>query len=203
MRVIIIAGGSYSPCIKFLTDDYVICADSGFDSAVKCGITPSLVLGDMDSVKGDISLFPDTKVYPARKDFTDTELALETAIDLKPDEIIILGALGNRTDHSLANIFLLKRAFDAGIKACICDEHNKVYYYKNSFILKNCVGKTVSLIPVTEEITGLVTKGLDYPLCNESILFGQTRGISNVVTGEEASYTSQKGEGILVVSDGI
>ncbi len=203
MRVIIIAGGTFSPCIKFLKDDYVICADSGFDSAVKNGITPNLVLGDMDSVKSDIRALKDTKFYPVRKDFTDTELALKAAIDLKPEEIVILGATGSRTDHSLANIFLLKTAYDAGIKACICDKHNKVYYYKDSFVLKNCVGKTVSLIPITEKITCLATKGLDYALSGESILFGQTRGISNVVTKDEASYTSQAGAGILVVSDGI
>ncbi len=203
MRVIIIAGGSFSPCIEISEDDYIICADRGFDSAVKNGIKPDLLLGDMDSVKGDISKLEDTRVFPARKDFTDTELALEAAIDMKPEEIVLLGATGSRIDHSIANIFLLKRACDAEVKACICDEHNKVYYYKDSFTLKNCVGKTVSLIPVTAEISGLVTKGLDYPLDNESILFGQTRGISNVVTNSEASYTSKKGEGILVISDGI
>ena len=203
MRVIIIAGGIFSPCIEFFKDDYVICADSGFDSASKHKITPNLVLGDMDSVKSDISNTDDVQLYPVRKDFTDMELALETAIDMKPDEIIMLGAVGSRLDHSMANIFLLKKAYDAGVKACICDVHNKVYYYKDEFYITDSVGKTISLIPLTSEISGLVTKGLDYPLENETIHFGQTRGISNMVTQESAYYKSQNGEGIIVISDGI
>ena len=203
MRVIIIAGGTFSPCIEFLKDDYIICADSGFDNAREFGIKPNLMLGDMDSVKSDVSSVKDMQLFPARKDFTDTELALNAAIDMKPQEIIILGGIGSRLDHSIANVFLLKKAYAAGVSACICDEHNRVYYYKDEFCLTDCLGKTVSLIPLTSEISGLVTKGLDYPLDNEKISFGQTRGISNLVTEKEASYRSESGEGILVISDGI
>ncbi len=202
MRVIIIAGGTFSPCIEFLKDDYIICADSGFDSASEFGIKPNLMLGDMDSVKSDISNI-DAQLFPVRKDFTDTELALNAALDMKPQEIIILGATGSRLDHSIANVLLLKKAYEAGVSACVCDAHNKIYFYKDEFHLTDCVGKTVSLIPVTSEISGLVTKGLDYPLENETISFGETRGVSNVVTHNQAYYKSESGEGILVISDGI
>lgn len=202
MRVIIIAGGTFSPCIEFLKDDYIICADSGFDSAREFGIKPNLMLGDMDSVKSDISNI-DAQLFPVRKDFTDTELALNAALDMKPHEIIILGATGSRFDHSIANILLLKKAYDAGISACVCDAHNKIYYYKDEFYLTDSVGKTVSLIPLTNEISGLVTEGLDYPLENETIFFGETRGISNMVKSTSAYYKSKTGEGIIVISDGI
>ena len=202
MRVIIIAGGTFSPCIEFLNDDYIICADSGYDSASKYGIKPNLMLGDMDSVKSDISGV-DAELFPVRKDFTDTELALNVALDMKPDEIVVLGGTGSRFDHSIANVFLLKKAYDAGISACICDAHNKIYYYKDEFHLADCIGKTVSLIPLTSEISGLITKGLDYPLENEIIYFGETRGISNVITESDAFYQSKNGEGIIIISDGI
>ena len=80
MRIVIIAGGSFVPCVDILPDDYVICADGGFDSAAKYGIHINLVMGDMDSVASDISEITEKIEYPVRKDFTDSEIAVRKAI---------------------------------------------------------------------------------------------------------------------------
>lgn len=203
MRVIIISGGNYSFCGEFAEDDYVICADSGYDAALKNGIRVNLLMGDMDSVKADISSEEKKLLFPSRKDYTDTELAVRHAVDMKPREIILLGCLGSRADHSLANIFLLKYISEQGINAHIEDENNKIYYYKDSAKLDGMIGKTVSLIPITSEIRGITTKGMDYSLNGDCLYFGETRGVSNVITEAEAGYTSEMGEGFIVISDGI
>lgn len=203
MRVIIISGGDYSYSGKITDDDFVICADSGFDAALKNGIKVSLLMGDMDSVKADIGEEAKKLLFPSRKDFTDTELAVRHAVKMNPDEIVLLGCMGSRADHTLANIFILKYINEQGIKACIADKNNEIYYYKDFFEIKNSVGKTVSLIPITSEISGITTRGMDYPLSGEILYFGESRGVSNVVVSENAGYTSKSGEGFIIITNGI
>jgi len=203
MRVIIISGGDYSYGGEITADDFVICADSGFDSAHKNGIKVSLLMGDMDSVKTDIGDEEKKLLFPSRKDFTDTELAVRHAVEMHPDEIVLLGCMGSRADHTLANIFLLKYINEQGIKACIADKNNEIYYYKDFFEIKNSIGKTVSLIPITSEISGITTRGMDYPLSGEILYFGESRGISNVVVSENAGYMSESGEGFIIITNGI
>ncbi len=203
MRIVIISGGDFSYSEKITADDYVICADSGYDSAKENGIHVNLLMGDMDSVKNNISTEKEAILFPERKDFTDTELALRHAIDMHPDEIVLLGCMGSRADHTIANIFLLRLLHQSNISGHIEDKNNKIYFYKDKFTLENCKGKTVSLIPLTQSIEGITTKGLDYPMNNETMYFGQSKGISNVVIDNQAQYTSQKGEGIIIITDGI
>ena len=203
MRVIIISGGDYSFGGEITENDFVICADSGYDIALKNGIRVNLLMGDMDSVKADISTEKEKLLFPSRKDYTDTELAVRHAVNIKPDEIILLGCMGSRADHTLANIFLLKYIREQGINAHIEDENNKIYYYKDFIKLDGMSGKTVSLIPLTSEIKGITTRGMDYPLNVENLYFGESRGVSNIITEDEASYISETGEGFIVISDGI
>ncbi|MBQ7975694.1 MAG: thiamine diphosphokinase [Clostridia bacterium] len=202
MRVVIISGGDYSYSGKITDNDYVICADSGYDSAAGNGINVNLLMGDMDSVRADISEEKEKLLFPSRKDYTDTELAVRRAVEMSPEKIILLGCLGSRADHSLANIFLLKYIHKHGIDACIVDKNNEIYYYKDSFLIKNSAGKTVSLIPLTDKISGITTTGMDYPLKGETLYFGESRGVSNVVIADEAGYKSESGEGIIVITDG-
>ncbi len=80
MRCIIIGNGSYDNFFDIKPDDFVICADGGYNYAVKFNITPDCIIGDMDSVKTDIS-GKETMVYPREKDYTDGELAVRLAIE--------------------------------------------------------------------------------------------------------------------------
>lgn len=203
MRVVIIAGGDFSYRGKITAEDYVICADSGYDSAVEQGIKVDLLMGDMDSIKADTKDCPNSVLYPVRKDYTDTEIAVRHGLAMKPDEILLLGCLGTRADHAIANVLLLKQIFGSGIKAHIEDENNCIYYYKDTFELVGMKGKTVSLIPLTDSIRGITTKGLDYPLVDGDLYFGETKGISNVIVDDVASYTSRRGEGLIIITDGI
>ncbi|MFA9382090.1 MAG: thiamine diphosphokinase, partial [Acetanaerobacterium sp.] len=82
---------------------FVICADGGYDTALRIGITPHLFVGDMDSVR----MSPEgceIMLSPAEKDDTDTMLAAKIAIERGYTDITIFGGLGGRLDHTLANI---------------------------------------------------------------------------------------------------
>lgn len=200
MRIIIIGGGAFKNTFSVREDDYVICADHGYDHALKKGIHVNLVIGDMDSVQSDTSNAPEKLILPVRKDFTDSETAVRHAIDMNPDEIVLLGFTGTRLDHTMANIFLLRLIYNAGIRGFIDEGNNRIYYFGGSFSVENKEGFTVSLIPLTESIDGITTYGLDYPLNDESLYFGETRGISNVITESPAGYTANSGEGIIVLT---
>jgi len=200
MRVVIIGGGSCETDFEFKDSDYVICADHGYDHALKYEIVPDLLIGDMDSVIADADSFPDKLVLPVRKDFTDSETAVRYAMDMHPDEIVLLGFTGTRMDHTLGNIFLLKLLDEKNIPAYIDDGNNRIYYFSGKFTVENMVGYTVSLIPVSEAVCGITTFGLDYPLDGENLYFGETRGISNVITENHAGYTAESGSAIVIIT---
>src|ERR1044071_1572413 len=115
-RIIIFANGELPDFNKAQSllqkDDYVICADGGTRHALALGIQPHLIIGDMDSAEtGSLQKFRaedvNIELYPRDKNETDLELAISRAIELKPEQIVIVAALGGRLDQTLANITLL------------------------------------------------------------------------------------------------
>lgn len=197
MRAVIICGGEVGEYIKeYVNDgDFVICADSGYDRAKKYGIVPSLMLGDMDSVEA--TDYPDDAiVYPARKDFTDGELAVMRAREKDCEEILLFGMIGTRMDHTLANLTLLTRLENA----VIINANNEIRFVRKNITLRGKPGDIVSIIPYPGDISGVTTSGLDYPLTGGEIKAGTTLGVSNVMTAEECTVTIEKGTAFIIRS---
>lgn len=201
MRAVIIGNGIISDYgyirSKIKDSDYIICADGGYKHSKKMDITPHALIGDFDSLEsfdGDLNIMK----YPKRKDFTDGELCMEHAIEKGADEIVLFGMSGTRLDHTINNILMLSRCE----KACLIDEHNEIYILKNHLEFENKKGKTLSIIPLKGDMEGIVTEGLEYPLCDETLYFGYARGNSNVITVDKCSISIKKGIGIVVINDG-
>jgi thiamine pyrophosphokinase len=187
-RAIVVCGGNMNEYDHFsgyfTKNDYIICVDSGARHLIRMNITPDCIIGDMDSIeKKDFKKFADEGVpfikYPEQKEETDSELAVRLAVDSGYKEIIILGALGLRFDHSIANIFLLRSILDRGIQGWIIDEKNKVTVIDREIKIKKEQGIKVSLLPLSDTVTGITTEGLYYPLQDAEMIIGPTRGISN------------------------
>ena len=87
-----------------MEDPYIICTDGGFDLAKQAGITPHLLLGDLDSIQSRIPKELPLKTFPPEKDYTDLELAIHTAIEKKASHVEIWGGIGGRLDHTVANL---------------------------------------------------------------------------------------------------
>lgn len=197
MRGIIICGGNVEDYIKsrVTCDDFVICADSGYDHAKRFGIVPDIVIGDMDSTK--YSDIPEEKMlYPKRKDYTDSELAIMYAAEKGFDSVLLFGMIGTRMDHSLANIGMISRLKNG----VIIDGNNEIYFAENEFSLKGKQGDIISIIPFSEDLLGVTTKGLDYPLENGTIKCGTSLGVSNVMTGDSFHITIEKGKALIIRS---
>lgn len=201
MTALIVGNGEVSEKIKPLLPEnaYVICADGGFRHMDKLGLTPDIIIGDMDSVKADLH-GEKTIVYPVRKDFTDSEIAVNYAIDNGFSDLVLIGFTGTRMDHTLNNLFLLKGISERGVRAEIIDEHNIIHYAEKENIIRGKKGDIVSIIPIGGDVSGITTEGLDYPLFSETLEFGKGRGVSNVMTGDECRITVKNGSALIIKS---
>ena len=202
MKAVIFAGGqikNYDKLKKYIEgSDLVISADSGIEHAFNMGIMPDLLVGDMDSINHD-TLEKANKLgiarhnFPAEKDSTDTELALDIALAKGASEAILLGGLGDRPDHGLANIFLMVNFFNRGLKLKLVGENWEMFLIDKMAEVTGKKGDILSLIPLSPEVAGVNTEGLYYTLKGETLYMGPTLGISNVFLGNTARVKIKQG----------
>jgi len=193
--IVVAANGHYgekAPLLDRLhAADLVIAADGGANWLHDQGVRPDVLVGDMDSVRAQVLADCEaegTRIerHPTGKDETDTELALHIAAAQNPQRILVFGALGGRIDHALANMALLAMPELVGVEILLVDDATTVRLCRGRCELCGRLGDTVSLIPFGGEAKGVVTQGLVYPLCGETLLFSAARGISNELAAERA-----------------
>lgn len=201
MRAVIIGNGAitnYDIIRKRLrNDDYIICADGGYNHTKELGVKPSVVIGDMDSI-GDNDYDGEIINLPIRKDFTDSEVCVKYILLKHFDEVMMLGFTGKRQDHAISNLLLLKQFADAETKAYIVDENNEIYCTNSENTIYGKKGDIVSIIPITGNLCGVTTKGLDYPLNDETLIFGESRGVSNIMTSDKCTISIKSGFGLII-----
>jgi len=169
--------------------EVIVAADGGACALLRAGWRPTAILGDMDSLPPDLLAAwraggGETLIFPPEKDETDLELALRYVLQRGACRIAVLGALGGRVDHELANLLLLAAPMLDGIDAAVLDRRTRVVAVKNETELSGRPGDLLSLLPVTASATGIVTEGLTYRLDGDTLLLGLARGVSNVFVQE-------------------
>jgi thiamine pyrophosphokinase len=162
----------------------LICADGGARHLEAAGIVPRLIVGDMDSLDSARQEYYEAKGcriirHPRRKDETDTGLALREAFAMEPAEVWIWGALGQRVDHTLANISLLVQGAERGIAVKLIDEWCEVFLIDRPTVLEGEAGQTVSLFPFWGPAAGVTLRGFEFPLTKAVMEIGRPCGISN------------------------
>ncbi|MCC7362140.1 MAG: thiamine diphosphokinase [Anaerolineales bacterium] len=180
--------------------DRLIAADGGLRHLRALGLTPHLLVGDLDSVTPAeaheaVAAGAQVEQHPARKDETDLELALRRAVADGAQDVLIFGALGGRWDQTLANLLLLAHPAYRAVRLRLLDGPQQIYLVRGATAIEGRPGDTVSLVPLSGDARGVTTTGLDYPLHNGMLPFGGTLGISNVLIGSEA--TVSVGEGLV------
>ncbi|MBC2696039.1 MAG: thiamine diphosphokinase [Desulfobacteraceae bacterium] len=204
MRAVIFANGVLNNLQDIhdiiLPDDLIIAADGGMTHCRALDIKPSVVVGDLDSLDPDYLKSLQTSgteiiSYPINKDQTDLEIALRKAIDLGSDEILLLGALGARWDMTIANLLLSALPEFSKVTIRLIDGHQEIILLKgrSELTFKGKKGDMLSLIPLGQEAYGVTLRGLKYPLENDVLRFGATRGISNVLIDDSATVYLKKG----------
>ena len=206
-RIIIFANGELPYLEKarqlLQPHDHIICADGGTRHALALGLTPHLVIGDMDSInKSEWKNFEKSGVsvelFPQDKNETDLELAIHRALELDAKEIIIIGALGGRLDQTLGNIALLSTAPGSSRDIRIDDGVEEIFLCRDQAQVYGRSGDIVSLIPWGNPTHGVQTEGLKWTLRSESLYPEKTRGISNEMVREVANIKISSGLLLIV-----
>jgi thiamine pyrophosphokinase len=210
MRAVLVANGDPDPAdVRWLGDaDLVVAVDAGAGWLAAFGRRPDALVGDLDSLDPALvaALEADgvtVERHPAEKDASDTELALAHVLRRGATSVVLIGAIGGeRLDHEIANLLLLASPMDAGTRPDLTAVRGgtrvRALRDADRAVLDAPPGTLVSLLPVGGDAHGLVTSGLRYPLNDESLPLGSTRGLSNVVVAEHPSVRLRAGT-VLVI----
>lgn len=204
MKALIVLGGD-RPGKELLEhemqeSDLTIAADSGLSAFDGTSLEPDLLIGDMDSVPPQVLARYEARLPQRRlnciKDDTDGVDALDVAIERGAKEITLLGALGGRLDHALANVMLLVRAHEKGARAQILSESVRIFRVDGCAQLYGAKGDTVSLLPLGKA-QGVTLRGFFYPLEDHTLTSVHPLGVSNVMTQQSAEIRVASGDLIL------
>ena len=205
MKAFIYTGGAIYP--ENITEhpkaeDIRIAADAGVLNAKKLGERIDLALGDFDSLGERVSEIPkdaERLTVPAEKDETDTQLAVNEALKRGADEIVIIGGLDGRLDHTLSNIAILEAMWDNKIPAVITNGQSRIRYIRSTSTLIARSGyKYLSIIAADDVVKGVSVQGCKYPLENARLTKKFQYTVSNEIEGNCALLSVKKG-GIYIV----
>ena len=181
-------------------DDITIAADSGYHTARALGERIDVLLGDFDS----IGRIPRDEAFeirqvPAEKDYTDTQLAVEVAIERGADEIIVIGGLSGRLDHTLSTLAILEDLHARGLHGRITDGQSRAHFIRSSSTLvARSPYKYLSLVAADEVVKGVDIEGCKYPLKRATLRRRNQFAVSNEITGNVAFIAVKKG-GLYII----
>lgn len=203
MKAVLFAGAAitdYSFCEKYLQNaDWIICCDGGMHHAKALGITPDYIVGDFDSVRPEVleeyrNMGISLRQFPTHKNETDMQLGMLLALELGATELVLIGGIGDRFDHTLANAHLLLYLLKKGVRGILVNEKNRVELIDKEVTLYGKAGDLVSTIPLSMQVEGVTLEGLEYPLVDYDLaLDDKLVAVSNVMTGTEAKVKIRKG----------
>jgi thiamine pyrophosphokinase len=217
--VVVIGGASPDARALELLDRraVVVAADSGLDHAIALGLDVDVVVGDLDSVSPESLAWAaahgvPVERFPTDKDATDTELAIDVAVGHGARHVVILTGSGDtagpgagrpgehRIDHLLSVLLLLGNARFAGValEAWVGGAHLLRLTGPGRLVVPARAGETLSLLPIGGAATGITTAGLRFPLLDETLAAGTSRGVSNVADRPHPSVTVAQGT-LLVI----
>lgn len=201
-RCLIIGGGDCSAEIlkkNILADDFIICADSGFDIATDSGFVPDLLIGDFDSIKA-IPENVNKITLPVEKDVTDTVAAFNEGVNIGFNRFVLFGGTGGRFEHTFANVSLMANASKQNIEFLILDAKHKFYSITNSSIkIERKSNQQVSVFAFGDRAFGVTLKGFHYPLWDYTLdPFNGALGTSNNIVEDYGEISVSNGTLIII-----
>jgi thiamine pyrophosphokinase len=184
----------------------IVAADGGLATADVLGLTVDVVVGDMDSVAPQRLAAAEAagaqvRRHPVAKDATDLALAMGVAIELGARRVTVVGGDGGRLDHLLANALLLASDDHASVRVLAHLGTATITVVRDEATLFGSRGELVSLLAVNGPAEGVATEGLLYPLRDETLAPGSSRGVSNELARATARVRLRAGV-LLAVQPG-
>lgn len=209
MKIVIVSGG-VPPSKELLLKElfhssYLVCADSGANCLFNYGIVPHYLMGDFDSINKDVYKYfiekeCNIETFKRDKDYTDTKLALLKAIELGASEIVFLGCTGNRIDHTLGNLCLLKECLKLNIKCILKDDKNSVEISNKPLKINAKLGQYFSLQAYSECVKDLTISGAKFELIDYDLKIGDPLTISNEFLDCDVEINFSSGELLIIFS---
>ena len=197
--------GNIRDLIDIQEDDVILCADGGYVNATAEGIKPSRVIGDFDSrssfnredVPDDIPVEP----WSSHKDYTDTALCLDWAIEHGYRNILVIGGFGGREDHTIANLQNLFLFAKQGASVMMVDRQNLAFpLIDGEVTLEGRDGWYLSVFAHSEKAEGVTLRGVEYPLEDHTLTNDFPLGVCNEPTGDEVYIKVEKGELLIMMT---
>ncbi len=181
--------------------DLLICADGGYDAAVKHGLVPDLVIGDFDSMPYDHVRGCESIRLPVHKDDTDMVVCLEEGRRRGYTSFRIAGCLGGRLDHTISNLQCLYDCALRGEDAWMCDGQNMVtVLLPGRYTFPRREGCKFSLLSYTPQVKGVKLRGTVWELTDAELSNRYPLGVSNEIAGERAELSFEEGALIVLYS---
>ena len=188
--------------VSFTKADFVIACDAGYIHAQRADIVPDVIIGDFDSYLGDLPGGVEIIRTKPEKDDTDTMMALKLAIRRGYRRIMLVGALGGRVDHMLANISLIAFAATKGADLQIVDGHHQIFAVRDGKRrVPRSSWRNLSVFAFDTECTGVTLRGVKYPLEGAVLTNTFALGVSNEFTEDIAEISVESGILLVVLSD--
>ena len=207
MRAFVFSGGEIFP--EYIEErpeagDIVICADSGYKNAHKLGVKVDVLVGDFDSLRDIPDDVGEILQVPAEKNQTDTQLAVDIALDRGADEIIIVASTSGRCDHALSSLAILEYLHAKKKIAYIVNGQNRIRFVRDSgVIIIRSQYKYFSVITLDAVAKKVSIEGGKYPLKDAKLERGVQFAVSNEITKNAALITVKKGSVYVIESRDI
>ncbi|MBR4036790.1 MAG: thiamine diphosphokinase [Oscillospiraceae bacterium] len=189
---------------KLIKDtDFVICADKGWQNALKAGIKPDMIVGDFDSSPYPENVDASITVLPVVKDDTDTFHIARYIIENGYTDVLLLGLIGGkRIEHTIANIQTLVYFADNRVNATAMDKYSSLMVIKDgSVMLPDMTGKFFSIFSMGDKAQGVSIKGAKYPLDDYTFTNSFPIGVSNEFIGENVEISVADGSLLLIITE--
>ena len=211
-KYVIFLNGEYKYSQEFmdkLVSKNVVCfcADGGANFAFKYGKIPEVIVGDLDSIEKKVLEYYKSKnilikKFPKDKDFTDFELILKEINKISEnknfvEKIFVVGGLGKRIDMALSNLLIMEKYKNL----VFLQENEEIFYVEKSFVLKNKKEYEFSIIPISEKVEKLTLKGFKFETDKIDVKRENSRLVSNVICGDEASVEFENGKLIIILKN--
>jgi thiamine pyrophosphokinase len=192
--------GAISDALRIEPDDFVICADGGYDLAAAERIEPALVLGDFDSISAPPRAARVLR-FPSEKDDTDTLLALKYGLDAGFSDFVVVGGLSGRFDHSFANLQAAAHCLDRGGRIWLTDTENRAAMTDDAvFVLWPAEGFYFSLFSWTESCDGIDIENANYSVQNVRLTQSFPLGVSNEFKDGPVTIRKKRGRLLIILS---
>ena len=178
---------------KIESAEIIIAIDGATNSLIDCGITPTISIGDFDSIKPSYKDKVSQIIHAEDQNKTDLEKTLDWCIDNNYLSLSIFGISGKSEDHFLGNFFAINE---------YCDTIDCTIYTDYS-IITPCVGKTIfdsfkgEIVSVIsfESNNKVTSTNLEYSLDSYK-LSPSPRAIRNQSLGD--NFTIESSEKLMV-----